>query len=121
MSTEINTNADETIGTGGTNTTVKTYVLASNTYSRIIIESECEFQQNVNLNASCNFCIYVGATVKRIVECFASATGAGDYMRDGIACKYSESITAGATITIRTENTVNATFQVNSLRVYGVY
>jgi len=114
-------NADETIGTGGTNATIKTYVLGSNTYSRIIIESECEFQQNTNLNASCNFCIYVGSTVKRIVECFASATGAGDYMRDGIAAKYSEAITAGATITIRTENTVNATFQVNSLRVYGVY
>jgi hypothetical protein len=113
--------ADETIYSGGTNATAKTYTLSSNTYSRIIIEGECEFQQNVNLNSTTNFVIYVGSTSKRTVECVASATGAGDYMRDGISIKYSEAITAGATIQIRTENVTNASYQVNSMRVYGVY
>jgi len=118
--TVILLNADETISPGGSNFTVKSYTLASNTYSRIIIEAECEFQQNVNLNASCDFAIYVDSTVKRIVECRASATGSGDFIRDGIAIKYSEAITAGASLTLRSENVVNATFQVNSLRIYGV-
>jgi len=120
VGTLILLSADETQATGTGNATHKTYVLPSNTYSRIIIESECEFQQNVNLNASCNFVIYVGSTSKRVVECFASATGAGDFMRDGISVKYSEAITAGATITLRTENTLACSYQVNSFRIYGV-
>jgi hypothetical protein len=112
--------ADETQATGTGNATHKTYVLPLNTYSRIIIESECEFQQNVNINAACDFTIYVGVTSKRVVECRASATGAGDFMRDGISVKYSEAIPSGATITLRTENTLACSYQVNSFRIYGV-
>lgn len=112
--------ADETQATGTGNATHKTYVLPSNTYSRIIIESECEFQQNVNVNSACDFAIYIDATLKRTVECRASATGAGDFMRDGISVKYSEAIPSGATITLRTLNTSNCSYQVNSFRIYGV-
>lgn len=112
--------ADETNSAGGTAFTVKTYTLAANTYSRIIIESECEIFTNVNLNASVNFAIYVGGTAKRIIENYYAATGAGDFVRSGICAKYSEAITAGAVIELRTESVVNTTFNVCSLRVYGV-
>jgi hypothetical protein len=111
---------DEVNSPGGTPFTVKTYTLAANTYSRIIIESECEYRQGVNLNSTVDFAIYVGGTVKRIIECVASPTGAGDYIRFGVPIKYSEAITAGAVIELRTENVTNATFNVCSLRVYGV-
>lgn len=113
-------NADEVNQNGGTAFTVKTYTLAANTYSRIIIESECELQTNQNLNATVNFAIYVGGVVKRIIENNYSATGSGDFVRSGIAIKYSEAITAGAVIDLRTESVTNCTFNVNSLRIYGV-
>lgn len=112
--------ADETNSAGGTAFTVKTYTLASNTYSRIIVESECEFFSGTNLLSTCDFAIYIGGTVKRIIENVNSATGAGDYIRSGIAIKYSEAVTAGAVIDLRSQNVSNATFNVCSLRVYGV-
>lgn len=112
--------ADESDVSGSTNSTVKTYVLAANTYSRIIIESECEFQSGANVLSTCDFAIYVNGTQKRVVENLNSATGAGDFVRSGIAIKYSEAITAGATITLRTQNVSNASWNVCSLRVYGI-
>lgn len=111
---------DESNSAGGTSFTVKTYTLAANTYSRIIIESECEFFSGANLFSTCDFAIYIGGTVKRIIENVNSATGSGDYVRSGIAIKYSEAITAGAVIDLRSQNVSNATFNVCSLRVYGV-
>jgi len=113
-------NADEVNQNGGTAFTVKTYTLAANTYSRIIIESECELQTTANANATVNFAIYIGGVVKRIIENNYSATGSGDFVRSGIAIKYSEAITAGAVIDLRTESVTNCTFNVNSLRIYGV-
>jgi hypothetical protein len=112
--------ADETNAGGGTAFTVKTYTLAANTYSRIIVESECEFFSGTNLLSTCDFAVYIGGTVKRIIENVNSATGAGDYIRSGIAIKYSEAVTAGAVIDLRSQNVSNATFNVCSLRVYGV-
>ena len=113
-------NADETDVSNTTNSTVKSYVLAANTYSRIVIESECEFQSGTNILSTCDFAIYVGATQKRVVENLNSPTGLGDFVRSGIAIKYSEAITAGATITLRTQNVSNATWNVCSLRIYGI-
>ena len=118
--TVILLNTDEVNSNGGTAFTVKSYALASNTYSRIVIESECEFYSGTNILSTCDFAIYVGGVVKRIVENVNSATGAGDYVRTGIAIKYSEAITAGATIELRTQNVSNASFVVNSLRIYGI-
>jgi len=113
-------NADEVNQNGGTAFTVKTYTLAANSYSRIIIESECELQTTANANATVNFAIYIGGVVKRIIENNYSATGSGDFVRSGISIKYSEAITAGAVIDLRTESVTNCTFNVNSLRIYGV-
>lgn len=118
--TVILLSANEVNDNGGTAFTVKSYTLGANTYSRIVIESECEFYSGVNLLSTCDFAIYVGGVVKRIVENVNSATGAGDYIRTGIAIKYSEAITSGALIELRTQNVSNATFVVNSLRVYGI-
>lgn len=118
--TMILIDANEVNDNGGTAFTVKSYTLSANTYSRIIIESEAEFFSGQNILSTCDFAIYVGGVVKRIVENVNSATGAGDYIRTGIAIKYSEAITAGALIELRTQNVSNATFVVNSLRIYGV-
>lgn len=118
--TVILLNANEVNDNGGTAFTVKSYTLGANTYSRIIVESECEFFSGQNILSTCDFAIYIGGVVKRIVENVNSATGAGDYIRTGIAIKYSEAITAGALIELRTQNVANATFVVNSLRIYGV-
>lgn len=113
-------NANEVNSNGGTAFTVKSYTMPENTYSRILIESECEFYSGTNILSTCDFAIYVGGVVKRIVENVNSATGAGDYVRTGIAIKYSEAIPSGALIELRTQNVSNATFVVNSLRIYGV-
>ncbi len=118
--TVILIDSNETDVAGVNNATVKTYVLAANTYSRIIIEGECEFTSGPNVLSTCDFSIFVGATQKRVVENLNSATGAGDFVRSGISIKYSEAITAGATITLRTQNVSNAGWNVCSLRIYGV-
>jgi hypothetical protein len=118
--TVILLNANEVNDNGGTAFTVKSYTLGVNTYSRIIVEAEAEFFSGSNIFSTCDFAIYIGGVVKRIVENVNSATGSGDYIRTGIAIKYSEAITAGGLIELRTQNVSNATFVVNSLRIYGV-
>lgn len=118
--TVILLDSNETDVSGTTNSTVKTYVLAANTYSKIIIEGECEFISASNVLSTCDFSIFVGATQKRVIENLNSATGAGDFVRSGISIKYSEAITVGDTITLRTQNVSNATWNVCSLRIYGV-
>jgi hypothetical protein len=113
-------NTQETAQTGTTNTTAFSYVLAANSYSRIIIESECGFLGNANVTATVTFNILVGAVNKRSRNIRFDATGAGDVHEAGRTLKYSESITGGATITITTTGTSNGTWTVDSLRVYGV-
>jgi hypothetical protein len=113
-------NTQETQQTGTTNTTVFTYVLASNSYSRIIIESECGFISNTNVSGIVTFNLLVGAVNKRSKNIRFDATGTGDQHEAGRLLKYSEPITAGATITITTTGTANGTWTVDSLRVYGV-
>ena len=106
---------NETPVTNTTNTTAFTYVLASNVYSRIIIETECGFSSTAN-NATVTFNILVGATNKRsrLIRHNSSGSEAGRTL------KYSEAITAGGTITVTTTGTNNGTWTIDSLRVYGV-
>ena len=118
--TVISLYRDEVEDTGTTNTTVKTYTLPSNTYSRIIIESECGFRGNVNVNSNATFNIVVGGVTKRTHTDEGDATGGGDQQEKGRTLKYSEAITTGATIEITTTAVANGTWSVDSLRVYGV-
>jgi hypothetical protein len=113
-------NASENIVSGTTNTTAKTYTLASNTYSSIVIETEVGFRSNANTNGIVTFNIVVGGVTKRSHNIEFDATGAGDQFESGRSLKYSEAITAGATITITTTGTANGTWEVDSLRVYGI-
>lgn len=112
--------AVETPVTNTTNTTVFTYSLAANAYSRIIIESECGLFTNVNTNASVTFNILVGILVKRSKIVRIDATGSPDQHNVGRSLKYSEQITGGSTITLTTTNSIGGTWTVDSLRVYGV-
>ena len=113
-------NADETGVTGTTNTTVKTYTLASNSYTNILIETEVGFRSNANTNGIVTFNLVVGGVTKRTQQLEFDATGTGDQFEGGRVLKYSEAITAGATITITTTGTANGTWEVDSLRVYGI-
>jgi hypothetical protein len=118
--TVILINADETIVTNTINATAKTYTLASNTYSRILIETEVGFRSNANTNGIVTFNVVVGGVVKRTHNIEFDATGAGDQFESGRSLKYSEAITAGATITVTTTGTANGTWEVDSLRVFGI-
>jgi hypothetical protein len=118
--TVILLSANETPVSNTTNTTAFTYVLASNVYSRIIIETECGLLTNINTDATATFNILVGAVNKRSRNITIDATGAGDQHEVGRVLKYSEAITAGGTITITTTGVVGGTWTIDSLRVYGV-
>jgi hypothetical protein len=118
--TTILLSADETIVTNTINTTAKTYVLAANTYSRILIETECGFRSNANTNGIVTFNIIVGGVTKRTHQIEFDATGTGDQFESGRTLKFSEPITAGATITVTTTAVANGTWEVDSLRVYGI-
>jgi hypothetical protein len=118
--TTILISASENIVSGTTNTTAKTYTLASNTYSSILIETEVGFRSNANTNGIVTFNIVVGGVTKRTHNIEFDATGTGDQFESGRTLKYSAAIPAGATITVTTTGTANGTWEVDSLRVYGI-
>lgn len=111
---------DETESTGTNDTTVKTYTLAANTYSRIIIETEVGFENTAATDGIVTFNLVVGGVTKRTHQIEGDNTGAGDQQDKGRVLKYSEAITAGAVIDITTTAIANGTWKVDSLRVYGV-
>ena len=118
--TVISLYEDQVEDTGTNNTTVKSYTLAANSYSTIIIETETEFRNNANTNGIVTFNIVVGGVNKRAHNIEADATGAGDQMTMSRILKYSEAITSGATIEITTSGVTGGTWTIDSLRVYGV-
>lgn len=119
--TVILLSASENIVSGtANNASVKTYTLAANTYSSILIETEVGFRSNANANGIVTFNIVVGGVTKRTHNIEFDATGTGDQFESGRSLKYSEAITAGATITITTTGVANGTWEVDSLRVYGI-
>jgi hypothetical protein len=112
---------DEVQTTGNTATTAKTYTLASNTYSRIMVEAEVEFINNANLNGNASFNIIINTVTKRTLVLSGDATGTGDQFQSGGTAKYSEPLTGGGTISITTTSVANASWKVFALRVYGIY
>jgi hypothetical protein len=118
--TMILLSANETPVTGTGNATAFTYVLAANSYSRIIIEAETRFRNTANTNGTATFNILVGAVNKRAQQIEIDNMGAANQFDVGRVIKYSEAITAGGTITVTTTGVANGSWQVDALRVYGV-
>ena len=112
--------ANETQVSGSSNTTAFTYSLASNAYSRIIIESECGLFTNQNINATVTFNIIVGGVTKRSKIIRIDNTDFPDRHDVGRSLKYSEMISGGAVIAITITSFTGGTWTVDSLRVYGV-
>jgi hypothetical protein len=120
--TVILIDAQETEVTGtATNNTAQTYTLAANSYDRIIVESELEFQSAANAQSTVTFNLVIAGNTRRSVLLDADATGAGDVFGMGGVLKYSEPLTGGGTITVQAVVVAgNGTWTVASLRVYGV-
>jgi hypothetical protein len=111
----------ETETSGSTATTAKTYTLAANTYSKIMVEAEVEFINNANSNGNTSFNIVINSVTKRTLVLSGDATGTGDQFQSGGTAKYSEPLTGGGTISITTTSVANASWKVFALRVYGIY
>ena len=113
--------AQETQTTGTANQTgIFTYTVASNTYSRIMVESEVGFRSNANANGLTTFVLEYGGVTKRDALIEFDATGAGDQHAAGYTLKYSEAFTGGGVVRINTTGVANGTWTVESFRVYGI-
>ena len=114
--------ADET-DLGLTNSLVgaKNYALASNTYSRIMVESEISFQCQTNTDNWVDFEVQIGATIYRTIPLKQDATGNGDDWKLAGSLKYSGVFTSATNIYINTNvQSGSGTWYIHSLRVYGI-
>jgi len=121
------TTATYTVGSpGGTNSSMKTYNLANNTYSKIIIESEGTIYVGAN-GGSTNtgtVTITVGGSDNKATN-FSRNVSAGDNWTVPYAVKTSIVQPSLTTIAIKGSlslgGSCNGTITVRSLRIYGVY
>ena len=115
-------NADETSVTGTTdNLTAKTYTVAANSYSKIIVESEITFRSQANVSCDVDFILSVTGVGKRTIKLEGDQTGTGDQFAMGAVLKWSEQLTGGGEVKIGADVIAGAgTWDVESLRVYGV-
>lgn len=113
---------DEVEVTGVNSTAnVKTYSLASNSYSYILAECEVGFLGGANQTCQMDFTLDIAGVISRTGSIRQPATGSGDYMNQLGNIKLTTTLTAGGTISISvTEVSNGATFYVYSLRVYGI-
>ena len=119
-------NADETQASAtvpNTDTAVKTFTLAANSYSSIIAEAEGYVQESLTTtNQNVNIKIKFAGTQKGQTMIFnpqALTTGA----KTPFPIKASGAFTAGGTVTVTigaAAADANTTVFLNSLRVYGV-
>ena len=114
--------ADEVEDTGVNSTSnVKTYSLASNSYSYILAECEVGFRGGANSTCQMDFTLDIAGTINRTGSIRQPATGSGDYMNQLGNIKLTTTLTAGGTISVSvTEVSNGATFYVYSLRIYGI-
>jgi len=113
---------DESEDTGANTTSnVKTYTVASNTYSYIMAECEVGFVGGANSTCQMDFTLDIGGVVSRTGSIRQPATGSGDYQNTLGNIKISTALTAGGTVSISVNEVSNgATWYVYSLRVYGI-
>ncbi|MFC2152140.1 beta strand repeat-containing protein, partial [Bacteroidota bacterium] len=112
--------ADET-GSNGTVTTAdtKTYALAANTYSKIMVEIEVAVDQSSTTAADWTFTIQYGAVSKTAIPLSADGSHAGDSHELLGVVKTSDAQAAGVTISIDVSGS-GGTWYVDGFRVYGV-
>lgn len=120
--TMILLSTDESENTGvNTTSNVKTYTVASNTYSYIMAEAEVGFQGGANVTCQMDFILDIAGVVSRTGTIRQPATGSGDYQNTLGNIKISTALTAGGTVSISVNEVSNgATWFVYSLRVYGI-
>jgi hypothetical protein len=100
---------------------VKDYSLASNDYSKILIESEVSFQCTGNSEEWVDFIIYVDGTPVRTIPLKQDSTGRDDEWKLAGPLKYSGTYTSGANISIAAKVVMGTgNWYVHSLRVYGI-
>lgn len=104
-----------------TTASVKSFVVPANTYSQIMVETEIGLDQSGSNNSEwvCDI-QYAGVTKATSNLKFRGNNASQEHKAVGVL-KYSEAMTAGGTVQINiTAVTVNGTWRVNSLRVYGI-
>jgi len=101
---------------------VKTYDLAANTYSRIIVEAEVAVTHDSGASrAGWRFTIQYGGVSKTNIPVVFDGTDASDYHDIISVVKYSEIQQGAVTISIDvTAINANGTWYVDGFRVYGV-
>ena len=123
--TVIGINLDETIGTAVTSTsetTSKSYSLASNSYTLIVAEAECGVW-NYGSSSQVTLKLYIGSTVRSIIIYLPQGMSGSDanHPLEMEPLKLSASLPAGGTIKLTVigggANTGGVAY---SLRVYGV-
>ncbi|MBI5700469.1 hypothetical protein HZC34_01315 [Candidatus Saganbacteria bacterium] len=116
----INTDETDTNGTTATNP-IKSYVVAANSYSNILVEAEIGLVQSGNNDGNWNFIIDYAGTAKETIPIRGKGNNAGDSHSLSGSIKYSEALTGGGTVKIyNTATTANGTWHVRSFRVYGI-
>lgn len=104
-----------------TTASVKSFVVVANIYSQIMVEVEIGLDQSGNNNAEWTFDIQYAAVTKGTSNLKLRGNNVGQEHKVLGVLKYSELMTAGGTVQINvTAVTVNGTWRVNSLRVYGI-
>ena len=114
--------ADET-GASGTasNLAAKSYNLAANTYSLIIIRAEVGLSTAVNAENNVRFEVKVGGVIKTSTRLWFPATGASDRFQVTGPLTWSESIQVATVISIGVTVVTGVGFWfIENLYVYGV-
>ena len=120
--TMILLNTDETDYSGAAASAgVVSYVLAANTYSKILVEAEISVAQSGSDDANWSFVMKYGGNAKQTTPLRGQGTFIGGSHSIGAVIKYSESFSAGGTILIDV-NALSAkgTWYIRGFRVYGI-
>nr|MDA3807368.1 hypothetical protein [Thiomicrorhabdus sp.] len=100
---------------------IKTYALAANTFSRIIVEAEIAISQSGTENVDWDFEIEFGAVSKTVIPLRARGNNTNDNHEIFGVIKHSDPQTTAVTISINVSATVEVgTWYVDGFRVYGV-
>lgn len=114
--------SDETEDSGtSTTSNIKTYTVASNTYTKIMAECEVQLYGGDNVDCTMKYILSIGGDAVRELTLQQAATGRGGIWILAGNLKTSTSFTSGGTVSVSVNETSNGgTYYIQSLRVYGV-